>query len=123
MSSSLTNRRPLAVTIIGCLYIATGVLGLAFHLSQYNMQHPFQYDIVGIGIVEMIAIISGTYMLRGSNWARWLAILWIGFHVAVSAFHPLRELAIHSLLFLVFAYFLFRSRSNEYFRAPKIEQT
>jgi hypothetical protein len=87
------------------------------------MQHPFEYDIVGIGIVEMTAIISGAYMLRGSNWARWLAILWIGFHVAISAFHPLRELVIHSLLFLVFAYFLFRSRSNEYFRAPKIEQT
>jgi hypothetical protein len=110
-------KRPLSVTIIGWIYIATGIVGLAYHFSKFKVQHPFQFDIVWIGLVEIIAIASGAFMLRGKNWARWLAIAWIAFHVIISAFHPLGELVIHGLLFIVITYFLFRPLANEYFRA------
>ena len=109
------NNRPIAVTVIACLYILTGIVGLAFHLSKYKIQHPFQYDIVWIAIVEIAAIVAGIFMLRGNNWARWLAIAWIIFHVALSIFHPLGELLAHSLLFVVFAYFLFNRSAKQYF--------
>jgi hypothetical protein len=55
-------------------------------------------------------------MLRGSNWARWLAMLWIASHVIISAFHPIRELAIHILVFAMFAWVLFRPDAASYFR-------
>ncbi len=61
-------------------------------------------------------------MLRGRNWARWLLLVWLAFHVILSAFHALFELVVHSLLFAVIAYSLFRPRVSAFFRgggAPK----
>jgi len=57
------------------------------------------------------------FMLRGQNWARWLALLWMATHVVISAFHPMRELVIHSVVFVLIAYLLFRREAREYFSA------
>ncbi len=115
------NKRPIAVIIVAALYILTGIAGGVFHLIGFKIQHPFQYDIVWAELTEMVAILCGIYLLRGHNWARWLAMVWISFHVALSIFHPLPELAIHSALLVVLAYLLFRPSSNRYFskRAPE----
>ena len=110
------NKRPLSVTIISFVLIATGVIGLVFHLTDFTAQHPFQYDVVWISLVRLIAIVCGVYMLRASNWARWLSLAWIAFHVILSAFHSLFELGVHILVCAAFAYFLFRPRTSEYFR-------
>ena len=109
------KKRPIAVTVISCLYIVTGIAGLVFHLSKYKIQHLFEYDIVLIVLVEIAALLAGIFMLRGSNWARWLAIAWMAFHVIISIHGPLQQLIVHSLLLVVFAYFLFNRRAKEYF--------
>ena len=109
------HKRPIAVTLISVLYIVTGIGGLAFHLSKYKIQHPFEYDIVWIAIVEIAAMIAGFYMLRGKNWARWLALAWMAFHVVISIHGPLQTLIVHSLLFTIFACFLFNRSAKEYF--------
>jgi len=114
-------KKSLAVIIISVVYIITGVLGLAVHLSQYKIQHPFEYDIVWIALVEIAAIVAGIFMLRGHNWARWLALAWITFHVGLSIFHPWQELAMHSLLFILIVFFLFNRSAKEYFRSAKTE--
>ncbi|HEY1801315.1 MAG TPA: hypothetical protein VGG46_10315 [Terriglobales bacterium] len=119
----MARNRPIAVSVISGVYIVVGVVALAFHLSQYTIQHPFQYDIVWIVLVELAAIVSGAFMLRAKNWARWLAIAWIAFHVGRSLFHPVRELLIHSVLCIVIAYFLFNRPAREYFRPAKITAT
>ena len=67
-------------------------------------------------LVRILAIICGAFMLRGHNWARWVAIAWIGFHVILSAFHSLGEFAMHCLFCAVFAWFLFRPDAARYFR-------
>jgi hypothetical protein len=113
------NKRPLSVIVIGCLYVATGAIGLAFHLIEFKPQHPFQYDIVWVCLVNLIAIVCGMYMLRGSNWARWFALAWIAFHVVLSGFHSRFEFVVHSLLCVAVAYFLFRPRATQYFRAAR----
>jgi len=105
------------VIVIACLYVATGAIGLARHLIEFKPQHPFQYDIIWISLVSLIAIVCGVYMLRRSNWARWLALAWIAFHVVLSAFHSRFELAVHGLLCAAVAYFLFRPRATQYFHA------
>jgi hypothetical protein len=117
------NKRPRSVTVISCVFAAAGVIGLAYHLTEFNVQHPFQYDIVWIVLVRLMAIVCGVYMLRGSNWARWLTLVWIAYHVILSGFHSLYELVVHSLLFAVFAYFLFRPQASEYFRGARTEAT
>ncbi len=113
------KKRPLSVLVIGCLYIVTGAIGVAFHLTELRPRHPFQYDIVWASLVSLLAIVSGAYMLRGSNWARWLAIAWIAFHVVLSAFHSPLELVVHALLCAAFAYFLFRPEATQYFRPTR----
>jgi hypothetical protein len=114
------NKRPLSVTIIGCVYILTGVGGLVSHFSDFKAPNPFQFDIIGVAFVRLIAVVCGVYMLRGQNWARWVALAWIAFHVIVSALHTLRELSMHILICAILAYFLFRPVAARYF-GPGLE--
>jgi hypothetical protein len=107
------------VTIIGCLLAAAGLLGIVYHLAEFKAQHPFQYEIVWITFVRLLAIVAGVYMLLGRNWARWLGLAWMALHVGVSAFHSVPELAMHGVLLAVFAYFLLRTSASEYFRMNK----
>ena len=109
------NRRPLPVTIISFVLIATGAIGLVYHLADFRAQAPFPYELVWISVVRLTAIVCGLYLLRARNWARWLALAWIAFHVIVSAFQAPLQLVIHIVVFLAFAYFLFRPGASEYF--------
>jgi hypothetical protein len=111
------NKRPLPVIATACLYLATGAVGFAFHFSAFQLGRPLQYDTLWASLVALIAILCGVYMLRGSNWARWLALAWIVFHVVLSVFHSSFELAAHSVLCAAVAYFLFCPGANQYFRA------
>jgi len=113
------NKRPLAVTIIAWVYIASGVVGLAYHATEFKSAQPFENDAVWVCSVRLLAIVGGVFMLRGQNWARWLAIAWIAWHVGLSAFHELSGLIMHSVLLVVIAFFLFRPQASAYFRAAK----
>lgn len=117
------NKRPLAVSIVSWIFIATGTLGLAFHLRDFKGPQPFQYDLVWVSLVRLAAIVSGAFMLRGKNWARWLALAWIGFHVVISFFHSWQQVLVHGLLFLLIAYFLFRPEASAYFEAAEETRT
>ncbi len=60
-------------------------------------------------------------MLRRQNWARWLALAWMAFHVIVSFFDRFRGLAVHCILFAVIAWFLLRPQAARYFRPVRSE--
>jgi hypothetical protein len=96
--------------------MATGLLSLVSHLTGFTGHHPIEPDIVWALLVNLAALVAGGFMLRAANWARWLALAWIGFHVILSLFHSAWELGIHTLVFAGFAYFLFRRQANDYFR-------
>ena len=115
------NKRPLSVAIISYLFIVAGGGGFAYHLTEFKAGHPFQYDVVWVCLVRLIAIVCGVLMLRGSNRARWLLLVWIAYHVVLSALHSLSELAMHTLLFAIVAYFLLRRRASAYFRGARME--
>jgi hypothetical protein len=111
------RRRPVLVTIISCVLILSGVAGLAFHAGDFRGAPKL--DFLLVSIVRALAIVGGVFMLRGSNWARWLAMIWIAFHVIISAFHPVQELVIHMVVFAVFAFALFRRNASKFFRASR----
>jgi len=113
------KKRPLSITIISWLFVAAGVIGLAYHATEFKEDRRFEYDAVWVCLVRLLAILCGVFMLRGSNWARWLLLVWIAFHVVLSAFHSLTELVVHSLLFAVIGYFLFRPQASAYFRGAR----
>lgn len=110
------NKRPLAVTIVGCVYIAAGAIGVAHHAGEFRAGHALSFDVFGIGLIRLAALVSGVFLLRGHNWARWLALVWIGLHVILSAFHAWSELAIHTLLFAAIAWALLCPDAVRYFR-------
>ena len=112
------NRRPIAVTILGCVLIATGVASLAFHATDFKPSHALPSELVWILLVRIIAIVAGVFLLRGSNWARWLALAWIAFHVAISFLDSWQKVALHGLILALFAYVLFRPEASAYFRGP-----
>jgi hypothetical protein len=61
-------------------------------------------------------IACGVFLLQGRNWARWLALAWIAFHLAFSFFDSLQKAAIHGLFMVLIAYFLFRPDARTYFQ-------
>ena len=106
-------KRPLAVTILGGLFIVAGLASLAVHLSH----RPLDHWIVVIVLAPILAVAGGVFLLLGHGWARWLLIAWPAFHVVVSAFRSLPQLIAHLVLLAIVAYFLLRPPACDYFRA------
>jgi hypothetical protein len=113
----MTGKRPVSILILGCVYLLVGSIGLVAHF--HDLRHP---DGPSIELTELLAIVAGAFMLRGRNWARWLALAWMVFHVVLSAFGVLRELAVHSLILAVIAWILFRPEARRYFRGAAVLQ-
>jgi uncharacterized membrane protein len=112
-----TMKRPFPVTILGCLFIVAGLVGLLYHLSE----RPLDHWVVPVSIVRIVAVVGGVFLLRGHNWARWLMLAWLAFHVVVSAFHSLSESTAHVVLLMVVGYFLLRPPASKYFQFPLSE--
>ncbi len=108
------KKRPVLVTALSLLLIASGLVGLAFHITEFSVRPKL--DFAFVMTVRALAIVAGVFLLRGKNWARWLSMFWISFHVIASVFHPLSQLLIHILVFAVFAIVLFRPAAAAYFR-------
>ena len=107
-------QRPLLITLLGWLLILAGTAQFVLHATRIHL--PLQFWGIFIPLFELIILVSGVFLLRGSNWARWLATAWIGFHVGVGFLNSVRQGVIHSLLFVVFVWLLFRPEVNAWFR-------
>jgi hypothetical protein len=107
------KRIPVSVIVIACLYLAVGIGGSVAHFSQHRAP-----DWIWIEITELLAIVCGVFLLRAQNWARWLAIAWMAFHVAMS-FGVLRQLAVHSVLVVLIVWCLFRPDASRFFRSTQ----
>ena len=130
------KKRPVSIAVIGGLFIGLGtfvilanVLWLAHGQGLVHGQTEStagssaseHSDLIWVFGTELLAIVAGAFLLRGQNWARWLLVAWLVFHVALSAFHDWGELAVHSLLAVMVIYFLFRAPASEYFRRTRSE--
>ena len=107
-------KRPLILSLFGWFLILGGAVGFVFHFPAHRP--PFHSDDFLPDLFELILIVAGVFILRGRNWARWLALAWIAFHVALSFFHSLREVAVHTVILLAFAWVLFRPASRAWFQ-------
>jgi len=117
MKNILKNtERPIAITIVGCFFIVAGFVGFVYHVSQLN---TFDMEHTAILAIRLLAIVGGVFTLYGRNWARWLLIVWMGYHVILSFWHSTSELAIHVLIMAVVVYFLLNARTSSYFRNVK----
>ena len=110
-------KRPLPVTILGCLFIAAGLVGVVYHLSE----SPLDRRIVLVSIIRIIAVVCGIFLLMGHNWARWLTLVWLAFHVVVGAFHSLWESIAHVVLLMIVGYLLLGRAASRYFESVPSE--
>lgn len=113
-----TKKHPITITILSWLFIAVGAISTAAHYADFRTHRPMVNEVVWITLLGAAAIVAGAFMLRGHNWARWLALAWMAAHVVISVFHPLQELIVHSALLVLFGYLLlFRREARAYFSA------
>jgi hypothetical protein len=109
------NKRPWPVIVIASLYLLVGVVGFIAHFPELWARHP---DAVAIELTELLGAISGVGLLLRQRWARWLALAWILFHVGLSLFHPIGELAVHAAFCVLIVWALFRPETSRWFGHP-----
>jgi hypothetical protein len=115
VATEQTKKRPISITILAWLYIVVGVLSTSAHVMEFKTQRPAVNEVIWITVLGVAAIAAGVFMLRGRNWARWLALAWMATHVVISAFNLLHGLLIHSVVFLLIGAILFQKEAREYF--------
>jgi len=109
------NKRSLSVTLISCLFIAAGTMGIIYHAAELK-QIATNHEVIWILIIRLLAIVGGVFALRGANWARWLLVAWIGYHVVISFFHTSAEVIMHAVIMIITLVALFNPKANAYFR-------
>jgi hypothetical protein len=118
------DKRPRSVTVISWIFIAFGSIGVLASLLPYVDTTPAQRiaELKAHWIVHLariLAVVCGVFMLYGFNWARWLLVVWLGYHIILSLLHSPLQLLVHSLLLAVVLYFLFRPQASAYFRGAE----
>jgi uncharacterized membrane protein HdeD (DUF308 family) len=74
-----------------------------------------------IYLSAVAAIVGGAFLFKGHNWARWLLVAWMAFHIVVGALHGLVPLLTHVVIFSVILFFLFRRPASSFFSADADE--
>ena len=129
---AIMKERPKSITIVCWILIVTGVFSLFSSTLHFNdskvleimskipLPISIQYILIYAG--SAITFLCGIAMLKRQNWARFLYAGWkiISLTIGVATF-PMKVLLIPGIIvFLIIAYFLFRPRANEYFKARAI---
>lgn len=110
------RKPPASVVVIALLYLAVGIIGFVF---RFRTLLAWQQGSVWAESTELLAVIIGVFLLRGQNWARWLAVAWMAFHVVLSAFHSYGQTAVHAAFLALIAWALFAPEAGRYFRSAE----
>ena len=106
-----------SILAVGVLFLALGVLdvwrGVAPLFSAGGHSRLAGDDVLVLAI-GVAALIGGTFVLRGRNWARWLLAAWMAFHVVISVGKP-ATLVAHLAIFGFIAFLLFRPPASVHF--------
>ena len=107
------QKRPISVTVVSLVFMAAGLAGIAYHAAE--LRSPRQAEAFWVLLVRLLAVAGAVFALRGRNWARWLLVAWMAFHVVLSLFHPPLQLLVHGLLLIAISYFLFNRTASAFF--------
>jgi hypothetical protein len=101
-----------AVIVVACLFL---LVGIGAGIEQFPHLLAGSREAVGMEVTEALAIVTGVCLLLRQGWARWLAVAWMAFHVAISLSDPGKVL-VHVVLAGLIAWALFRPESRGWFR-------
>jgi hypothetical protein len=114
-------KRPIAVTVVAVLLMLTAAFGLLGDYLNFKSLATDHYETVWIAAIDLLGMAIGAFILRGRNWARWLAMVWMAFHVAISFFDSIEKVLIHSIVLALFAWGLFRGPARIFFGKRSIK--
>jgi hypothetical protein len=109
------------VTIVSILFIIVGAGGMIRGVWSFlggrggGITGHALMDASFVEVSSLAALVSGLFMWRGANWARWLCLAWMAFHVVISLGHDMMRLTIHLIWFVVLTVVLFWPSANAYF--------
>jgi hypothetical protein len=123
--SIITNmkNRPLPVIIVSILFIITGCIGFVYHLKEVFEPHAKLYELFWVQFVRILAIVCGFLLFMAINWARWLAIVWLLYHVLISTFHSTSQVILHIVFLLVVIVLLYLPKSSAFFQKKPTVKT
>ena len=120
------KKRPISVTVVSVVFILIGgggllrgVWSLMSGMGGGITNHGLM-DIALVSISGILALLSGAFMLRRANWARWLCIIWMALHVVISIGHEMSKVVVHSVMLVVLLIVLLWTNANAYFRKGKV---
>lgn len=109
------KNRPIPVIIVSILFILTGCIGFAYHVKEFFEPNDNLYELVWVLLIRILAIVCGFLLFQRVNWARWLAIAWMFYHIILSAFHSISAMITHTVLLIIISVLLYHPVSNAYF--------
>jgi hypothetical protein len=109
-------QRPRSITIISWIFIVFGTIALLSGVVRGGDLASHWY----VHLSRFLQIVAGVFMLYGRNWARWLLVAWIAFHIIISAFHSALFLLMHVVIFSIILFFVFRRPAAAIFNAEGV---
>ena len=107
--------RPLPVIIVSILFILSGCVGFAYHVKELFGLNNNLNETIWILFLRILAVACGLLLLFRINWARWLTIAWLVYHIIISAFNSTSEMIAHIVLLIMVFVLLFLPVSSAYF--------
>lgn len=122
-------RIPPSIRVIGWIFIAVGVVSMLKDLwplltpdaarQLAKLKADGLADLGPAWTSRLLAIVGGAGVLHGRNWARWLLVAWMAFHIGLSMLHSVSELLVHAVIFTPLLFLLFRRSAEPYFHPEK----
>jgi len=110
------NKRPVPVIIVSILFILVGCVGFAYHLKELSDLDISIYETIWILFLRILAAVCGLLLFFRINWARWLTIVWLAYHIVISAFNSTSEMIAHIVFLILVSILLFLPMSSAYFQ-------
>jgi hypothetical protein len=113
------KNRPLPVIIVAVLFILVGCMGFGYHLKDLFEVTINRYETIWVLLLRIVAIACGLMLLYRINWARWLAVAWLAYHVVISALNSTSEMVMHLAFLILVSVLLFLPVSSAYFKKKR----
>ena len=115
-NSLFMKNRPLPVIIVSVLFIIAGTVGFVYHFKDFFEPDVRLPELFFIQFVRLTAIVCGFLLFMSIDWARWLAILWLLYHVIIGAFHSTSQMIFHIVILLLVVVLLYLPKSSAFFQ-------
>jgi hypothetical protein len=114
-SQGVARKRMASVVAVGVVFLGLGVLDVWRGVAPlFGAAKRLASDDLLVLAIGVAALVGGTFVIRGRNWARWLLAAWMLLHVVISIAHP-AQLVAHLAIFGFIAVMLLRPAASAHF--------